>query len=131
MERANLCVTLWALIDLWRKKRRKVLSVSLAQDNGAQVSSHQCPSLQRAQHNAQHHPFVGSSICGDSLWAMPSQQPSTHPCSLQSCDHRVTPATLSAALLYLSLKHSLLPAQGSATQGQWASLDTTETHSEV
>lgn len=69
---------------------------------------------------------------------MPSQQPSTGPCSLLAgqpprpcCDHSVTPETPSAALLYPSLKHSLLPAQGSATQGQWASLDTTETHSEV
>lgn len=42
MKRTNLCVTLWALVDLGREKQRKVLSVSLAQD---EVSTPQCPSM--------------------------------------------------------------------------------------
>lgn len=103
--------------------------MSLAQDNVAQMSIHQCPSMWRAQHSAQHHPFVRPSICGDSLWGQ------THPCWQGShpdlARTTVSPLRPLSALLYSSPKHSLLPAQGLATQGQRASSDTTETHPEV
>lgn len=45
MKRTNLSVALWALVDLWKKKQRKDLPVSLAQDDVTQVFTHQCPSM--------------------------------------------------------------------------------------
>lgn len=61
MESTNLCVALWAMIDLWHEKQRKVSDVALAQPGI-------CPSVSvpaKAQHDAQHHPFT---IYEDLLW---------------------------------------------------------------
>lgn len=110
MESTNLCVALWALVDLWSEKQRKVSGVPLAQHGMAwhsQASAHQCPSLHRAQHDVQHHPFTGSSICEDLLWDYAQPQPGTGPCSLPAgqppqprWDSSVIPVTLAAALPY-------------------------------
>lgn len=51
MESTNLCVALRAMIDLWIEKQRKVLAAPLAWHS--QASTHWCPSLHRARHDAQ------------------------------------------------------------------------------
>lgn len=100
----------------------------------SQVSTHRCPSLHRAQHDAQHHPFTRSSICEDLLWdsaqsmawhwsLLPAGRAANLALPGPQC-HSHDPGSSPS-------KHSLVPARGWATPGQWASLDTTETRSKV